>query len=352
MRFITSVLIIANLLILVKVVQVTNLFSPQRQMTDFDIYHQTIQDMRQGVNPYTVSYMQTLGPPITFLYYVPYTFFRLPTAQFVFLVINIFCGYASAFVLARKLQPRKIIPTFLTISILIFCSFLSRYSLQIGQPSLFLTLAISLALSSSGWIRSFCLVILTVTKAFFALSLLALAKLKTHLLRTLFLLAIVTILTTPLIKFEWYSYYLQNRFWQNVSSVENSTRLNYENQTLKSTLTRLHIPDTFSFIWFALFVWGSYWAVKKQSLELGLLLSFLLSPVLWQHYLIALLPLFVWAWYHSSRHRFLILISFLLWWPDLRFLHAASPTLINGLLASHFFISLLLLTFVHQKPRL
>jgi hypothetical protein len=317
-------LLIVNLIIIFKVFQVTHLFSFNRQMVDFDNYYRTVQDIKKGINPYTISYMQSLGPPITYLYYYPYSLFNKTTAQFIFLIVNIICGYTTCIVLSKK--------HFLWLSIILFLSFLSRYSLQIGQPILTIGLFISLVITKNKW-TSIALAGLIFIKSFFAFTLISA---KTYLPLLLILIGLIAM---PL---GWTKYYLQNKLWQNVGSFTNATQISYENQSLLSTLSRNQIAVAYPYIWIAIFIIGGYMSLKRKDPLLGILFSFLLTPVLWQHYLAALFPIFVIVL--RKKLTLLALISFILWWINLKIPYNSSITTLAALSASHFYISLVLLT--------
>jgi len=334
------------------VLQVTSFFWPSRYQPDFDTYHRTIQDMSAGINPYTVSYMQNLGPPAVFIYHLPFSLFSLSTAQQLNLSINIVAGYLACWILAYRFFSRLRLTAFLVICAVLYGSFLSRYSLQIGQPILVLTLLISTALSSrSRIVSSLALACASITKAFLAFTYLAMVSRPTALTMGLLGICAILVVSFPIVRPSWYLYYSQQKFPATISAPDSTTRfLNYENQTLRTSLTRLKIQHLYPFAWGALFIIGAITVYRRRSLPLGILFSFLLTPVLWQYYLAALLPLFVLA---LIRHpSWLLLASVVLWFPDLSFLHTALPTFFNGLLASHFYISIGLLTLNYlHTPR-
>jgi hypothetical protein len=342
-------LIFLNLIVLVKVLQVTHFFTVKPLYSDFNNYYQSVIDIRRGVNPYTFSYMQNLGPPLVFAYYLPFSLFSLNVAQNIFLILNIFAGYLACYLLARRFAPARWRSYFLSLSLILFGSFLSRYSLQIGQPVLTFTLLITICLTSvSPIVHSVAIAALTGIKSFFAFAFLSLLHRPLTLLIGLLTLTLILLASAFVIKPEWYVYYATRKFIPNITGSADTSRVNYENQTLKNTLIRLHIEPAYPVVWLLLFAALSYLTVRYRSLEIGLLSSMALSPVLWQHYFPALFPFFIHLFVtpHSSRSRTLGVLAFLLWWPDLR-LHLAPPNLFYGLLASHFYISLLLLILAY-----
>ena len=321
MNLLKFLLIFANILLLYKVVLVTNLFSPERQMADFDNYYRTVPDIKKGINPYTVSYMQTLGPPITFVYYYPYSLFSLATAQVIFLVTNIICGFATCIVLSKK--------HWLFLSVILWLSFLSRYSLQIGQPSLTIAFLISLVLKNK--FTHLAATGLVLIKAFLGFSLFS--------LKNFIPLFLVLILSLVIIKPAWTSYYLINKVGANFGRFQNATLISYENQTMLNTLARIGLANIYPVMWIVILLIGIYSVRKYHDFSLGILFSFILTPVLWQHYLVALFPIFIMSF--QKKLSWSNVVSFLLWWPDLR-LNFLNP--FTAVLASHFYVSILLLT--------
>src|SRR4030042_3433093 len=69
-------------------------------LMDFDAYFRLIGDIKIGINPYTISYMQTLGPPSVFFYFLPFAVFPINIARGIFTFINISCGFSSCFLFA------------------------------------------------------------------------------------------------------------------------------------------------------------------------------------------------------------------------------------------------------------
>lgn len=329
-------------------------FSPHRILWDFDNYYRTVADIRTGHNPYTISYMQTLGPPLVFQYYLPFNLVSLPTAQVFFLSMQLVAGYFTCLLLSLRFFRRPYYASLLLFTLLCL-SFLTRYSLQIGQPVLTLGLLITiLLLTSSPLIKSFTLAALMSIKSFFAITLSAFLFRPISILTACLTVVVITLGGMSLIRPEWYLYYTTHKFLPNVTAAEYDGRLNYENQTLKSTLTRLHIQPLYPVVWILAAIYLIRNSSSTRNLPLGILSSFILSPVLWQHYFAALFSLFIYRAMTATSHRHILLsgIAILLWWPDLSWLHSAPPTLFNGFLASHFFFSLLLLTasFVESAP--
>lgn len=349
----TIFLVIVNILVFFKVLSVTSFFSSSRYQPDFDNYYRTVTDIRHGINPYSVSYMQNLGPPLVFLYFFPFSLFSLHTAQTLNLLINFVSGYLACFILAIKLFPKHKQILTLTLTLTLYLSFLSRYSLQIGQPMLLITLLVALIITNRKFRRIFLTALFTI-KAFFILPLiitspsLRLREGWGELLKNFSGIILILLFSILIVRPSWYLTYLNRipslKFTQ---ITEPLTDNEYYNQSLRSTMKRLNLSPLFPYVYLALILFSVILILTTHNPELAILLSFVISPVLWQHYFIALFPIFVKTLSNWKKLSFLTLTftltGLILWFPDLR-LHEAPVTILNRLLASHFFFSLVLLT--------
>lgn len=340
-------------MLLGKVLSVTDFFSASRYQPDFDAYYQLVSDIRLGTNPYTVTHMQTLGPPLVFLYFYPFSLFPLHQAQFLNMFINLVAGYLCCAALAVSYFKNNKLTLFLVLSIIYYTSFLSRYSLQIGQPNLLISLLIALVISTSRS-GSYFLSALLALKTFFVLPILALVRTPSKFIRTCFFFLATLLLSMAVIRPQWYADYSFRRAPElNFFHSENySDSLHYENQSFPAVLSRLGLAQNLPII-YPLFLAAAIIIVTLTgSLELGIIFSFLISPVLWQHYLIALFPVFIktFARTKSSLELLFLALSLFLWFPDLR-LWTEPVNLGYGILASHFYLSLILLALA-QIPQL
>lgn len=352
-NYLNVFLISISVILFIKVLSVTDFFSPARYQPDFDAYYQLVSDIRSGTNPYSVTHMQTLGPPLVFLYFYPFSLFSLHDAQTLNMAINLVSGYLCCAVLAAAFFKRNQLTLTLILSIIYYASFLSRYSLQIGQPTLLISLLVACVITTIKFQSIFLSALLTL-KTFFVFPIFALIRTPKSFLRTgLFFLATL-ILSLAVIRPQWYADYSFRRFPEiNIFHTENYVdSLHYENQSLPSFFSRLQISQYLPVVYPTVIAISTIVVTLSGNLELGILFSFLASPVLWQHYLIALFPLFVKTFVHATNTSRLLLTAFalFLWFPDLR-LWTEPINLKFGLLASHFFLSLCLLILA-QIPQL
>jgi hypothetical protein len=352
-NYLNIFLILISLVLLGKVVSVTDFSSASRYQPDFDAYYQLVADIRLGTNPYTVTHMQTLGPPLVFLYFYPFSLLSLHDAQSLNMLINLAAGYLCCAVLAVRFFKNHKLTLFLILSIIYYTSFISRYSLQIGQPNLLISLLIALVISTSKS-QSYFLSALLALKTFFVLPILALVRTPSKFIRvSLFFLATLLI-SMAVIRPQWYADYSFRRapeidFFHTANY---SDSLHYENQSFPAVLARLGLGQYLPVVYPLLIAAAIVVITLTQSLELGIIFSLLISPVLWQHYLIALFPVFIKSFAHtkSSLELFILAISLFLWFPDLR-LWTEPVNLGYGFLASHFYLSLFLLALA-QIPQL
>lgn len=358
MRFLLFTLIILHVLLLIKLNFFTSLISGETVLLDFDTYYKLTTASLSGTNPYSVyDIMQTPAPPLIFLYFSPFTLVPLSIARTLTTVINLFSGYLASYLLARNFYPKKKMVAFLAIATILFSSFPARLSLQQGQPILFLTLFLVLAATQKNrLIKGLALAGGIVMRVFFAL--VALSYLKND-RKTFTLIAggVVGafVITLLFMHPAWYSDYLFGKFTEVTFSSEGITGLDYYSQSLRSTLNRLLLGQLYLPFFFLAAAVAARVVFLTGSLELAILLSIILSPVSWQHYFVMLSPVFVklFATMPKSFVNGLLFTSALAFsWIELPWLHNAQPHLFNALLASHYFLSgllLLLLLALNRK---
>ena len=335
-----------------------NFFIPQLTgnsiLVDFDAYYKLLGDIKEEVNPYTVGYMQTLGPPLVFTYFLPFSFFGLQTARSLFTFINISSGFAVCFLLAKKYSPRKTGLLFLALNSALFSSFPARFSIELGQSNLIATLLATIALTQMGaHKKGVSLAALTIVKTFFAFSLLAfLKKNRKTLLVALFYLTLFFFVGSIFFKLSWYSFYvrekLPNLFLPNTKAIT-LTSSDYYNQTLITALSRIGLIQFAQPAYFISAVGGAVLVIFTGSLSFSLILSIILSVISWQHYFVVLFPIFVKTFSEmkkSKTNTIIFALAALFWWIEFPWLHNAKLTLLTGLLSSHYLISAFLLGFL------
>lgn len=322
-------------------------FSGGIHLLDFDNYLHLLSDIRQGMNPYTVHHMITLGPPLVVLFYIPFSFFSLRVAQILFLLFNVVSGVFGCIFLARMFFPKHSIVTTLVLLNLLFGSFPARFSLLVGQPGLFLFLCLVLLLKTKDIkISALLLSIVISAKTFFLLLIPAYVGKKGWIvILTGIVLGCVLLLSFAVIRPEWYVYYLTHTLKQTTLGQNNAQSLDYYNQSIKSTFTRLGVENVYPAFFLTFLVVGIIVLFFSQNIEDAIIFSILVSPVVWQHYLVMLFGLYVSVIARTkSWLKFMVLgISFLLWSINIPILSSHKPTFIYGIFASHGFVSILLL---------
>ncbi len=343
--------LIANLALLEKVGLFEIVISGSRAMIDFDHYHRTAVDLLAGQHPYRASYGQTLGPPLVLAVFLPFGFFSLERARSLLTILNLFSVFFLAYILARRFYPNQKLTASLFLSLLLLSSFTARFSLLMGQPILIATLLLTIFLvSKKPYLRGVCLAGATVIKTFLGFGVLPLVKVDKKALIWFFVFLLgITLLCSPIIKPGYYVDYFKERFLQTTFSPARPENLDYYNQSLKSTLFRLEVGELYPFVYPILLILAGGYLIVTGNLEASVVLSILISPVCWQHYFVMLFPIMVILFKKIfAKPKFLLLLglSFLLWWIEIPSLHKAPINFINGILASHFFLSAIILLFL------
>lgn len=327
-----------------------------QQFLDFDAYYALAKQCLTGINPYQGS-MPTLGPPLVILLYLPFALLNLSLGRGLFLLLNIAAGYFMCFQLAKKVNSKYWGIIGLIIGACLFASFPVRFSLLLGQPALIVAWLVTLLLLRRHWVLVSAGLI--TIKTFFVFSLLAwLRSEKTMLVKILIVLMAVIGISSLILQPRWYLYYARHTFVDAAVRQSTTASLDYYNQSLRSTLYRLHLPQAYPLVWLLSALLLMYLTYQRRSLMVGIVGSLWLSPILWQHYVVFLFPLYVLLFFQATKKQMLILaISYLLISVQSGKYLTASPTIINGLLASHFFWGILLLISVlwwdlwHPNPR-
>jgi hypothetical protein len=348
---ITFTLIIINLIVFYKLISIAQIFGGDIYPIDFTGYYKLATDSMSGINPYSVTSMQTLGPPLVIIPYIPFAFLPVVLSAKLFVLINLFSGYVMCFILARKYYSKNKINVFLLCSFLLYISFLPRFGLLLGQPMLLLVLVLTLVMvTENKYFKGVGVGLLTVGKSYLALLYVYLLKRD----RKAFFIAIVTVVVTLgislfVFKPEWYQGYVFDELPQTVSNIRTGSGLNYYNQSLASSLSRMGLTPLFVPLYIVLAIIGVYLIYFLGSIELAVMFSILLSPIAWQHYYVLLFPLYVKIFKNIKDIKTLVVfvISFVLWMSNFPFLHYEERSLIYSLLASHDLMALVMLMIVY-----
>lgn len=328
-------------------------FIPQilgyQPMYDFDTYYHLVKDLQGGTNPYTVSYMQTLGPPLLFIYYYPFSLLSLNWARSITSVINIFAGIVVCFLLAKQVKAtnkKTRLTAFLGLTFVLFSSFPARFSIESGQPNLLIGLLVTLMLVSQKH-KELLLSLITAIKTFYLVTLLAFVKRQkvVSLVKIVYWLILLILISMLVISPNIYAFYFENKFLQ-IFDQKTPIGMDYYNQSALSTFNRLGFGVAATFGNQIFLTAGSILILLTSNIEIGLIMALLLSPVTWQHYFVVLFPILVLNFYKSTnqakRMTAMIIISFF-WWVEFPSLHTTKPTIVNGLIGSHYFFSALVL---------
>ncbi len=319
------------------------LIKGQVPLQDLDIYYQMGRDVIAGAHPYRLSYMPTGGPPLVIVPYLPLSILPLSWARSLMTVISLMAGLISCYLLAKNINsPNKYLVT-LGLFDLLLLTFPARFSLLMGQPNLVLMLGVTLLLTAGKpKVRGLALALATVLKTHFLISWLALlGKHKKVLLTAVITIGAIGLLALPVIKPQYYSYYVRERGRFYVTpSISDQPTTDYYNQSLRSTMNRLGVGPYYLWVWLPLLAGIGFYLVKTGNIKMGILASFLLSPIVWQHYFVTLFPVLILMWwpnrYHWQISAWLAVISALIF-IQLPLLHTAQLNLATGLVASHYF---------------
>ena len=320
-------------------------------LLDFNAYFKLIGDLKEKINPYTVTYMQTLGPPTVFFYFLPFSIFPIKAAQGIFTLINISCGISACYLLASRFYPKFKIAAFLLLNLIFFSSFPVRFSIEIGQPNLVICYLISLLICIPKIkFPSIILALLISIKTNYFLVLISFLKKNLKLvIKTLLVIISFAVLLFPIIKPSFYSYYLFQKTKNVLPAFGKNVSIDYYNQSIPSSLTRLGVIQNQKELYLLITIVLIYLTFRSSNLLVGILSSILLSPVAWQHYFAVLLPVFVVVFVNLKKKPINLLfffIAIIFWWIEFPWLHLSPLNFINGVLASHYFISTLILIFL------
>ena len=351
---ITFGLVVVNCLVLYKLSISAGLFGGGTQLIDFDAYYRLTDEIKLGHNPYTVSATRTLGPPSVIIPFIPFAFFPIHLARQLLIALNLAAGLALSWQLARRLFRKQSLTAFLILNVIFWSAFVSRYSLLMGQPNIFLTWLLTLFLTTKNHsLQGVLLGFLTLFKTYFILLWLAFRRFPQVIKIALVTFVGVIMILSPVLKPAWYQYYLINRLPKLFTTVPIPQDLDYYNQSIKATVARFNVPTLYLPLYILITAPLVVKVIRTKNVYLAVTVSLLASPVIWQYYLVFLFPVLV---YLSSRkislpQKLLLAAAWLLWWLNFPVLNQLPKTLWSSLLASHYLISLLLIAFLTSKTQ-
>jgi hypothetical protein len=353
------VLAISHVFLLYKA-RVWQMLNGQAKLLDFENYLLLAKATLQGKDPYQLKNIaMTLGPPPVILFYIPFSLFPTLVANQLITLISLASLYFSIWLLINKtnqlknfkLKDKLII--FLSLSSLVLGSFPARFNLGMGQPNLIIAALVALMLVTQNKFKQTLLIIVSaIIKTFYGFAILSrLNSIKKNLIKLILIGIGFTLVSFLMIKPQVYKHYFKTHFLGIMSkktAVQEKT-LDYYNQSLGSTLTRFNLEQLYLPIWIGLLGIISWLVMKnknKKSLMLAITGSLLISPIVWQHYFVVLFPILI---YILVKYRLkvcqliLYIAGSLLIWLQISSLHPRPPTLINAILASHFFFGLIMI---------
>jgi hypothetical protein len=315
---------------------------------DFDVYYRTVRDVLAGSNPYQLPYMQTSGPPIVILFFLPFTWFSLTAARGLLALINTAALLCTSYMLVRRLSPKWVVVNTLALNALFLLSFPVRFNFIVGQPNPLLMLAVTLILTThSNQQRGLAVALLSFVKSNYLIVLASMLRKYKHSLAiagvtlgALFVLSVLVFST------ETYRFYFADRASSFIFSPAVTTDGDYYNQSLRATMARFQIGHFYPYFYLPLVAMGIIYLLVSEDIPSSILLSLLLSPIIWQHYISVTYPVLflsgVQVW-RNKKYPWWWLVSLALLTLHFPQLHNQPANFVNGILISHYFWGLLIL---------
>lgn len=350
---------IRNLLILIFIfchififykIKLLDLLSGQTPMLDFDAYWHLARAILAGQHPYQVSTMQTAGPPLVILPFLPFGLLSIEWGRSIITIINLITASLSCYLISSKIYTKYKILYTLFFSTLLNLSFPARFSISLGQPNLIILFLITLALTiQSNKIKGLSLALLIILKSFFLFTIPALITQNKKIITwSLVFGSLIFVLSLQLIKPVFYLDFINQRLGSTMLQAQQIKDVDYYNQSINTTMARFNLGDYYSVTYLAIIVIVTLYLIKSGNIEAGIIISVLLSPLVWQHYFAYLFPIFILLGSQLIKKKkwgkvILLLLALSLWLPEFSWLQNQPTTLFNSLVASHYLISALIL---------
>lgn len=320
------------------------------QLWDFDVYYQTAVDVLHGAHPYQLSYMQTAGPPLVIAPFLVFSWLPLAVARSLMTVLSLVSIGGTAWLLSKTIFRKDPLPFALVLSCLLLLLFQPRFNLLLGQPNLLIMWLITMLLTSQPAAQTknaVLLTVITLLKTHYAVAWLSLLKnyWRTVLIGAAILL-VLFVTTLPVLKLRYYTDYATARFSEHMAKALVIQDVGYYNQSLRATLARLNLADTFLFFTICILLVGGWYVLSSNDLAAGFLLSLLISPIVWQHYMVITYPILFVTLLRYAKNKQLpwhLVGATLLLTAHLPWLHEQPVSLFTGLAASHYYFGVLLL---------
>lgn len=333
---------------------VSDLLHGQQPLLDFDAYFQMTREINEGVSPYAVSTMQTAGPPLVILPYVITLWFSIEEARVGMTILSLIASGIASWLLASRMSSHFRLILFLLVLLGIWLSFPARFTLLMGQSNLIVMLCATVVLTQKGWWQSVSLSLMITLKTNYALLWLFFWQKPKVLISSFLIVIALAMLGIAFISLADYQQFFFDRFLGLMQGSQLPVGMDYYNQSLQSTLARLDLSSMYPLVavLLAMLMMFSVW--KCNNPGFGLVFSILLSPIIWQHYLIVLYPVIVlFGWQNKDKPWVVVgcVASYLLMMTNWHWLHTLDPNWLTGLMGSHQFFGvglLLALMFSHE----
>ncbi len=329
---------------------------------DFDIYYQIVRDALTGLNIYQLPYMQTSGPPLVVVPYLLVSWLPLAAARSLMNAMSLIAGLGTSWLLANKILASHSFKSKVTVTLvlnaLLLMTFPARFNFITGQPNLiamFLTTVVVVTFDQK--IQGLAAGLLAIIKTNYLLIFASFFKHQ----RGSIVVGIVTLVVGLILSLSLFNpissvEFLTNRGPSFVNSIPQTTDVDYYNQSLRATTARLRLGSLYPWLFIGFGLIAVIYLIRTGDVISSIIISLLIAPVLWQHYIVVVYPILVLMavqdWRNRKISRWFVLASVLLL-THLPGLHGHPAIFPYNLLASHYFLGLgILLAYQVRRGRI
>lgn len=346
-RLVFAALVFLNCVVLIKI-QYWEYVLGLRELWDFDIYHRMVNDVLAGSNPYSLAYMQTSGPPLVILPFVFFSWMPLVVGRGVVSLLSLFAIFATSWLLARYLHRSHTWAATLAFSFGFLVTFPVRFNFDVGQLNLVLMAFVTLLLTTKNQVLQSVLAGVMIVMKTNYLVLLAswVRKQSKNVVITIGVLVALTLISLLLFRPNSYQTYLTQKASGYVLIPSPTIDTDYYNQSLRATMARFQLGGLYLPIFVVMAVFGGLYLLYSGDVYAGVILSILLSPIVWQHYLPVVYPLVILMGHKMFQRRrmpvgFPIAAGLVV--LHMPWLHEQPLSLVRAVLASHYFFGIAIL---------
>ncbi|HYD35753.1 MAG TPA: glycosyltransferase family 87 protein [Vitreimonas sp.] len=333
--------------------QVVTMLTGGQPLPDFDAYYEIVRQVWLGNHPYRISTMQTLGPPLVIVPFLPFGLISIELGRSFLTLLSLGSVGATGWRLAGTWTKnhRSRLTGSLVLVVILLTSFPARFTLSMGQPNLIIAWLVTLFLTTDNQFkRGASLALAAIIKTFYGFPALSLLRFDGKSWVSFCLVfGSVLLLSLPWIRPHYYLDFATQNFVSLVTSTQPAVDMDYYNQSLKSTFGRFNAIDFYQPAMVGFLSVSSLYLLMRKNYPAAIVLSLILSPVIWIHYFVVLFPVIVGlgaivkeGYYPLRPKLFLSLVLFVasyLWWTEFPWIHQASKNIFTALLASHYLIS-------------